>query len=165
MKRSNADIVLDAIQDLHSQEQVVTRETLADATGLKLTTIDDRVGHLIDHGLVNRVQRGVFVPAPQHQPARIITRSLCPDGSSVLEIGDQVIVLTPREARMLGQVMGGDGQQFAAIELGHQATNLANNLSRQVDSLSKRVAAIRERGGRMNGADLQVVPEAKADAQ
>lgn len=163
MKRSNADIVLDAIQDLHAQEQVITREVLAEVTELKLTVIDDRLNHLSDHGLINRIQRGVYVPAPQHEPARIITRSLCPDGSSVLEIGDQVIVLTPREARMLGQVMGGDGQQFAAIELGHQATNLANNLSRQVDSLGRRVAALRKRGGRITGAELQIVGEAQAD--
>ena len=42
--KSNAEVVLSAVQDLFAREQIVTRETLAELTGLKLTTIDDRLG-------------------------------------------------------------------------------------------------------------------------
>jgi hypothetical protein len=35
--------VLQAVQDLHAQEQIVTRETLAEFTGLKLAIVDDRL--------------------------------------------------------------------------------------------------------------------------
>ena len=58
-KRSSTQIILEAVQDLHAQEQVVTRETLHALTELKLSVIDDRVGALIDDGLVVRVQRGL----------------------------------------------------------------------------------------------------------
>lgn len=94
--KSTAEIVLSAVQDLFAREQIVTRETLAELTGLKLTTIDDRLGHLVDNGKIRRVQRGVFVPLEQHRPARPISRTLCPDGTTVLEVGDTVMILSPR---------------------------------------------------------------------
>ena len=67
--KSSAEIVFEAIQDLHVHEQIVTREILAELTGLKLTTIDDRLAHLVDNGRIRRVQRGVFVPMEQHRLA------------------------------------------------------------------------------------------------
>lgn len=144
MKRSNTDIVLEAIQDLHAQEQIVTRETLAEVTDLKLTVIDDRVSHLIDCGQVHRVQRGVFVPAPEHKPARIITKSVLPGGTVVVEIGDDhVLVLTPRENRALGELMAGAAQQYAGIEMGHQAANMANELQQQIRQLRQELKAVR----------------------
>lgn len=144
MKRSNTDIVLEAIQDLHTQEQIVTRETLAEVTGLKLTVIDDRVSHLIDCGQVHRVQRGVFVPAPEHKPARIITKSVLPGGTVVVEIGDDhVLVLTPRENRALGELMAGAAQQYAGIEMGHQAAHLAGELSLQLKQIRQELKSVR----------------------
>lgn len=136
-KRSTAEIVLEAIQDLHAREQIVTREILSELTGLKLTTIDDRLGHLVDTGKIRRVQRGVFVPLEQHRPARPISRTLCPDGTTVLEVGDTVMILSPRESRMLGEVMTGAAQQFVAIEIGHEGARLNAVLSAQVNDVRR----------------------------
>ena len=36
--KSNAETILEAIEDLHNQEQIVTRETLSQLTGLKLSS-------------------------------------------------------------------------------------------------------------------------------
>lgn len=138
-KKSTAEIVLEAVQDIHAREQIVTRETLAELTGLKLTTIDDRLGYLLDNGRIRRVQRGVFVPMEQHKPARLITRTLLPDGTTVLEIGDTVMQLTPRESRVLGELMAGSGQQYAAIQIGHEAEFMAATLSAKVRRLERLV--------------------------
>jgi len=138
--RSNAEIVLGAIEDLHAREQIVTREILAELTGLKLTTIDDRLGHLVDTGKIRRVQRGVFVPLEQHRPARPISRTLCPDGTTVLEVGDTVMILSPRESRMIGELMAGSSQQYAAIEIGHEAARLNAHLSAQISEVRREVA-------------------------
>ena len=135
--KSNAEIVLSAVQDLFAREQIVTRETLAELTGLKLTTIDDRLGYLLDNGRIRRVQRGVFVPLEQHKPARPISRTLCPDGTTVLEVGDTVMILTPRESRMLGEVMTGAAQQFVAIEIGHEGARLNSVLSAQLSDVRR----------------------------
>lgn len=138
--RSNAEVVLGAIEDLHAREQIVTREILAELTGLKLTTIDDRLGHLVDTGRIRRVQRGVFVPLEQHRPARPISRTLCPDGTTVLEVGDTVMILSPRESRMIGELMAGSSQQYAAIEIGHEAARLNAVLSAQISEVRREVA-------------------------
>ena len=138
--RSNAEVVLGAIEDLHAREQIVTRETLAELTGLKLTTIDDRLGHLVDTGKIRRVQRGVFVPLEQHRPARPISRTLCPDGTTVLEVGDTVMILSPRESRMIGELMAGSSQQYAAIEIGHEAARLNAVLQAQNSEVRREVA-------------------------
>ena len=138
--KSNAEIVLEAVQDLFAREQIVTRETLSELTGLKLTTIDDRLGYLLDNGRIRRVQRGVFVPMEQHKPARPISRTLCPDGTTVLEVGDTVMILTPRESRMIGELMAGSSQQYAAIEIGHEAARLNAVLSAQISEVRREVA-------------------------
>ena len=138
--RSNAEVVLGAIEDLHAREQIVTREILAELTGLKLTTIDDRLGHLVDTGRIRRVQRGVFVPLEQHRPARPISRTLCPDGTTVLEVGDTVMILSPRESRMIGELMAGSSHQYAAIEIGHEAARLNAALQSQISDVRREVA-------------------------
>ena len=138
--KSNAEIVLSAVQDLFAREQIVTRETLAELTGLKLTTIDDRLGHLVDTGRIRRVQRGVFVPLEQHSPARPISRTLCPDGTTVLEVGDTVMILSPRESRMIGELMAGSSQQYAAIEIGHETARLNAVLQAQISEVRREVA-------------------------
>ncbi|MDX9742070.1 MAG: hypothetical protein RBT81_12985 [Gammaproteobacteria bacterium] len=142
-RKSTAEIVLEAIQDLYAREQLVTREVLSDVTGLKLTTIDDRLSHLVDNGCIRRVQRGVFVPMEQHKPARPISRTICPDGTTVLEVGDTVMILSPRESRMIGELMAGSSQQYAAIEIGHETARLNSLLSAQVCEVRREVARMR----------------------
>ena len=138
--RSTAEVVMGAIEDLHAREQIVTREILSELTGLKLTTIDDRLGHLVDTGKIRRVQRGVFVPLEQHRPARPISRTLCPDGTTVLEVGDTVMILSPRESRMIGELMAGSSQQYAAIEIGHEAARLNAVLQAQISEVRREIA-------------------------
>lgn len=141
--KSSADILLEVIQDMHAQEQIVTRETLAANAGLTemtKTQIDDRLAYLENNGRIVRVQRGVYVPAEQHKPARHVSRSLLPDGTSVLEIGDQVLILSPREARMVGEAMAGAAQQFVAIEMGHQAAHANKELAMQIKEMRRHMA-------------------------
>lgn len=142
-ERSTAANVFEAVKDLHAQEQIVTRETLAEATGLKLAIVDDRLSYLADNGKIRRVQRGVYVPVEQYAPARLITRTLLPDGGTVLEIGDDVIHLSPRESRMIGELMAGSGQQYAAIQLGEQSHVIASELAAKVRQLEREIASMR----------------------
>jgi hypothetical protein len=139
MKKSTTEIVLQAVQDLHAKEQIVTRETLAEVTNFKLTVIDDRIGTLVDDGLVHRVQRGVFVPAEQHPPARPISKTILPNGMVKIEIGDEVLTLTPRESRMLAELSVGSAQQFASIEMGHGVAALAGDLSHRISVMERKV--------------------------
>lgn len=140
--RSNSQIILEAIEDLHSQEQIVTRTTLTDLTGLQLSIIDDRLSYLVDTGQIIRVQRGVFVPAIKHRTARMMSKTVLPDGTVSIEIGNAttvVLTLTPREARNLGNLMVAEAMQYANIEMGHHMAILQTEVSGQVRKLTKQV--------------------------
>lgn len=143
---STTQIVYEAAVDLHNQEQEVTRERVADATGLKMTIVDDRMGHLVDVGMLYRAQRGVYRPIPQHPPARTMSKTLLPDGTANIEIGDDhVLILTPKEQRALGDLVSASGYQFSMIELGQQTAyenallkGELKTMRREIESLKKR---------------------------
>lgn len=138
--RSSTQIVLQAVQDLHAQEQIVTRETLTEVTGLKLAIVDDRLAALVDDMVIRRVQRGVYVPAEQHPPARVISKVLLPDGTVKIDIGDQVLTLTPREDRMLAALQAGVMMQVATIEVGHHAAQMSGEMNTRMNKLERLMA-------------------------
>ncbi len=140
MIKTNKQLVLEAVEDLHRLEQIVTRETLANHTGLKLSVIDDRLKALVADERIVRVQRGVFVPVAQHPPARQISHTELPDGTVVLDIGDEVLHLTPREARTLGAMLGGRAMQAAQIDLGNAAVFANAELSARLRQLERIIA-------------------------
>ena len=147
--RSNSQIILEAIEDLHSQEQIVTRTTLADLTELQLSIIDDRLSYLVDTGQIIRVQRGVFVPAIKHRTTRMMSKTLLPDGTVSIEIGNAttvVLTLTPREARNLGNLLVAEAMQYANIEMGHHMAILQSEVTGQVRKLSKQVGDLLSSG-------------------
>lgn len=115
IQRTTKQQILDAVEDLHNLEQMVTREALQAVTGLSLTIIDDRLGVLVDDGLIIRKSRGVFVPAVLHPPARLISKTEIPGGLVKIEIGDTVLTLTPREDRMLAKMQAGAALQFIGV--------------------------------------------------
>lgn len=63
INRTTLQQIFDTVCELHNLEQIVTREAVREATGLPLTTVDDRLAVLVDRGDILRVERGVFVPA------------------------------------------------------------------------------------------------------
>ena len=132
-RKATKDYVLEEIIDLHANEQIVTRETLADFTGRKLAIIDEALRTLVNEEKVARVQRGVYVPVVQHPVARVVSLTVLPDGTVKLEIGDDhVLTLTPREARSVGVTLGGLAAQAASIEAGHQAALMASAFNNRV---------------------------------
>lgn len=140
--KSSKELVLEAVRELYAQEQIVTRETLAEHTGLTMTVVDDRIAVLVDDGQVIRVQRGVFIPAPTWPAARPISKTILPDGFVKIEIGDEVLTLTPRESRALGELTAAAAQQFAAIELGRQANEVTAELAQRITTLRRRINAL-----------------------
>lgn len=137
--RTNKQLVLEAVEDLHRLEQTVTRETLAAHTGLKLSVIDDRLKALVADERIIRVQRGVFVPVAQHAPTRPISHTELPDGTVVLDIGDEVLHLTPREARTLGAMLGGRAIQAAQVDIGHAAAFANSELTARIRQLERQI--------------------------
>ena len=112
--------VYDAIATLCEENKIATRENIAQLTGLSLTIIDDRLKVLIDDMAIIRVQRGNFVIADQFPPPRVISKTISQNGIITLDIGDEVLKLTPREARNLGQLLMGDAFLYTLLGISTQ---------------------------------------------
>lgn len=120
-RATRKEIILDTIIDLHNQEQIVTRQLLAQVLGFKSNTITNNLLTLMEQGYIYRVERGIYAPTDQHAPARVISKIVLSDGTVKLDIGDDVLTLTPKEARILGSLMYCDAIQYSNIETGRQA--------------------------------------------
>lgn len=107
--------IYEGVCELHALEQVATRDTVAELTGLKLAIVDDRLRALMDDGKLKRVLRGVYVPVEFHPPARCISKTVLTDGTVKIEIGDEVLTLTPREDRALAMLQVGAVMQVLGI--------------------------------------------------
>ncbi len=99
---SDIDKVYQGVVDLHNAEQVVSREALAETTGLKMSEITKFTKLLVEHGKIYRVTRGIFKPAIGFGETRPVSVSVLDSGMGVLEIGDTVLHLNPQEMRSLG---------------------------------------------------------------
>ena len=131
----NSQKVLEAIQDLHNLEQIVTRENLSSSLAMPMSVIDASLAYLVDCGHIVRIQRGVFRPSVAHSPARMISQSELSDGCVLIEIGDDIsLTLTPKEARVIGTMLQGRAIQYAQIESGQAMIDLANTIKLQMSS-------------------------------
>lgn len=142
---SSTQRVLDAVQELQRLEQVATRETVEELTGLTLTVVDDRLKALTDDGMLKRLIRGIYVPASTYPVARPITITEIPDGWLNVEVGETVLVLTPREARMLGRALAGHVDDFRAVESIRQSMLASSGLAAAVQSLERRMMELQRR--------------------
>lgn len=136
---STKELVYDAVIELHSLEQIITRETLSEHLDLTLGVIDDRLKSLTNDGLIARVQRGVYVPIQQYRPKRIISLTELPDGNLVIDIGNVVLDITPVEARSLAVMLGFRAFQASQIELGQKTAVMTDVLERKIRSLERKI--------------------------
>lgn len=144
-KPSGRQRVLDAVHEQFRQgQQVSTRETVADITRLPLAVIDDSLKDLAADGVLRRVQRGCYVPADPHPPARPVSITETEDSTVVIEIGDEVLHLTPKEARMVGRGLAGHVDDLRVGESVRQHLCLATELSASVLSLAGQVQELRQ---------------------
>ena len=137
--------VLDAVQELAALEQTASRETVQELTGLSMTTVDDRLKVLTDDGKLRRVVKGVYILATAYPPARPITCTQISDGYVTAEVGDTVLVLTPKEARMLGRGLAGFAGEAQIAESVQKHLMLATDLAAKVEVLMRQVRALREK--------------------
>jgi hypothetical protein len=125
-------LVLEAIRELHSQGLPSTRDALTRVTGLKLITIDESLKSLKDMELVWAPERGVYRPIHLHPPSRAMSKTILPNGLVKLEIGDDVLTLTPQENRMLAELQAGAAAQVASLEGANAVLELAYQANRLI---------------------------------
>lgn len=148
------EIVYDAVLELYNQQQTVTRETLAEHMTLALGIIDDRLKVLKNEGLIASVQRGVYVPVKTHPASRPVSVTELPDGEVQAEVGDDLMKLTPKEARTLASLLMGKAAQVSQIEAGHQAAIVVAEMTVRMRALERRLKSLQARQSNSQQQDL-----------
>ena len=133
--------VFDAVRELRGLEQIATRETVAELTGLKLTVVDDRLRSLVDDGKLKRLLRGIYELVEEYPETRAISKTILPNGYVKYDIGNEVLTLTPIEDRVLSQLGIGAAGQAVMIQSTNQHLYLATELAAKVEKLERELKA------------------------
>lgn len=138
-RENTSEIIYSAALDLYQSQQIVSRKALAEVTGQKMSVVDDRLKVLVDDGLMRRVENGVYIPIFKHHESRIISKTIMPDGSIKIDIGDEVLELTPHEAMILGRNLVGEAIAISAVETGNQFAIQNEILKNKIGKLEQQI--------------------------
>lgn len=133
--------IFQAVRELRAMDQVATRETVAELTGLKLSVVDDRLRNLVDDGRLKRLLRGVYELVESFPEPRAISKTVLPNGAVVYDIGDDVLTLSPQEARVLAELSMGAAGTAVLINSTNQHLYLATELAAKVERLEREMKA------------------------
>lgn len=140
--------VYDAVVELRSSGMLACRDTIADLTGLKLSVIDDRLRHLKDFDKkIVRMNRGFyelveFFPAPRASSVSVLSNKYVK-----LEVGDDVLTLTPAEACSIGLGMAGFAHRAVMVDHTREHLMLASDLASRIGKLERELKAYKAHKG------------------
>lgn len=105
---SNLAIVLACIKRLcdSSDKNVALYSDIVDESDISPHIVKEKVEQLVRDQEVARVSRGVYQAIKVFAPPRPISKTVLADGEVVLEIGDDVVHLTPQEERLMRGMFG-----------------------------------------------------------
>ena len=135
--------IFQAVRDLREVDQIATRETVAELTGLKLSVVDDRLRTLVDDGRLRRLLRGVYEMVEVFPPPRNTYAGIMQDGMVKVEVGDDVWTLTPNEARRVARVLGGFAEDARILESSRAHLFLATEMAAKVEKLEREIKALK----------------------
>lgn len=102
--------VMEAAHFLHEHKQPITSMTISRLLNEKRERVEDHVKRAWRNGLLKRTETfGVYVLAPEtdDNDTRAITQTWLPNGMMKIEIGDDVLTLSPTESRTLARMVAG----------------------------------------------------------
>lgn len=135
--------IFQAVRELRAMDQIATRETVAELTGLKLSVVDDRLRNLVDDGRLKRLLRGVYELVESFPEPRAISKTVLPNGAVVYDIGDDVWTLSPQEARVLAELSMGAAGTAVLINSTNQHLYLATELAAKLERLEREMKALK----------------------
>ena len=121
--------VLDAVRDLRELDQIATRETVAELTGLKMGIVDDRLRALVDDGKLKRLLRGVYELVETYPEPRELSCTMLSTGW---------VKLYPRPIRAIAKEFGVPFSLVQGIKAGiTYKTSASNPVGRLASPVSK----------------------------
>lgn len=136
--------IFQAVRELREVDQIATRETVAELTGLKMAIVDDRLRALVDDGKLKRLLRGVYELVETFPEPRPIYCGILHSGMVKLELGEDVLTLTPSEARRAARALGGFSEDARVIESTRTHLFLATELAAKVEAQCRELKTMRE---------------------
>lgn len=134
---------LEIIRHLYAIKQRAVHTTEIEACSeLALSTVQDCLKRLVETGRITRPGRGMYIPVTAHAEPRAISQTLHPDGTCKIEIGDEVIALTPVEHRHLVRLLGGvmaEAAQMAAESVALQQIAVHGARIERADARLKKI--------------------------
>ena len=109
----HTDIVYQAVRDLATESSIARRDAIKKRTGLPYSIIDEAIKRLReDEGSVYRLKSGAFVPIERYQE-EAISATVLVDGTVKIEVGDELLTLSPRGcAKLMGLLVGAALQPY-----------------------------------------------------
>lgn len=135
--------IFDAVRDLREVDQIATRETVAELTGLKMSVVDDRLRALVDDGKLKRLLRGVYELVEVFHEPRELSCTTLSNGWVKLELGDDLLQMTPTEARRAARALGGFAEDARVIESTRSHLFLATELAAKVESQGRELKSMK----------------------
>lgn len=140
--KTSRQIIWDAIVEMDSLGQSISRQRLVEVTRLPFHVIDDHVSRMVDDdGTLRRVVSGVFEMVKGHCEPRSVYFSDLDDGMTLIEVGEQQLRVWPRELRIIGLRTSGNAQQYALLQLQHDVGMLSLDQSLQSVAVRREQAA------------------------
>lgn len=150
---ANGHLIWQTILELRNTERRINRTALAALTGLKPGIVDDHVERWIEKDQLRRAGAGELEVVEHFPATRPISKTTLPNGIVKLEIGSDLLELTPAEARTLARDLAGHAQELAQVDSANRAVVLAHELARELKDARREIKALRERTA-MDAAQL-----------
>jgi hypothetical protein len=138
-ERTRSETIYQACIGLRNNGRQISRMVLTQITGLKMGVVDDHVTRMIEKGLLRRVAAGFVEVVAQFEPNRPIYKGMLPDGMVKLEIGDDVLTLTPGEAQVVGAALMGEANIYNQLRVDREQLDRMAKLEREVQLGRKRM--------------------------
>lgn len=136
--------IFEAVRYLHHiKQRPVSASEVQTVSELAADTVSDSLKRLLETGQIARPGRGIYEPVAKHPEPRAISQTLHPDGTVKIEIGDEVIALTPMEHRTLVRMLG--GVMAEAAQMAAESATL-QQLAVQAAQIARLNARVNEKG-------------------
>ena len=151
---ANGHLIWQTILELRNTERRINRRALADLTGLKPGIVDDHVERWIEKDQLRRAGNGELEVIEQFPASRPVSVTGLRSGLVKLEIGSDLLELTPTEARDVARWFHGFLHELAQADSANRAVVLAHELARELKEARREIKALREH----TGMDVQQLP-------
>lgn len=150
-------LVFEAIRQISDAGGEPTRERIVAITGLKPTTVDDRIKVLRGEGMISP-HKQCYRPLHQHVAAQAVSCTVMPNGVYKIEKGDEVMTLVPAEARQLAPMLAGKALEASALERVQEMEARMVEIGQQLRDVQRRYKALKDaKNGCLTQQSLELI--------